>query len=430
MKRTCNHARIARARTTLVLGEAVVAAVTARRRRLGDRSAASRGGPRVAPWIDMATSTQRHFAAGPAEPHEPAPQRQAHSGWSWRAGSIAGIDLYVHATFVLLLGWVAITRWLRSQDVLDALGGVLLTATVFGIVVFHELGHALVARRFGIRTLDITLLPIGGVARLERMPEDPKQELLVALAGPAVNVVLAALFFAAVAINGDELDARALMASSPLVSLMWINVALATFNMLPAFPMDGGRVLRALLAMRMDHLQATDWAAQIGQILALVLGLVGLFFNPMLVLVALFVWMGAREESAVEHLRYSLQGVTVGHAMMRTFRVLSPDETIADAVEHVLSGFQQDFPVVDAGGVVGVLMREDLLRAVASSAHGARVRDVMRRDFAVARVDEPVMQALQRANARSCRAVPVVVDGSIVGLLTPERVGELLMMRQ
>jgi Zn-dependent protease len=182
---------------------------------------------------------------------------------------------------------------------------VALILSVFGIVVLHELGHALTARRFGIKTRDITLLPIGGVAQLERMPDDPKQELLVALAGPAVNVVLAAALFALIALTGGSLEGG-LTTGSFLAQLLWVNVSLAVFNLLPAFPMDGGRVLRAALAMKTSSLRATQIAATVGRGMAWVLGGLGLFFNPMLVLVAFFVWMGATGEQAMAERRADL----------------------------------------------------------------------------------------------------------------------------
>src|SRR5579871_835785 len=179
--------------------------------------------------------------------------------WSWRIGRLLGIDVYMHATFLILLVWLGISYYLPRHRIADAVNGLTLIVALFAIVILHELGHALTARRFGIRTRDITLLPIGGVARLERMPKDPKQELLVALAGPAVNVVLAGVFLLAILLTGTELtvpDSR-LAGGSFLSNLMWINVSLAVFNMVPAFPMDGGRVLRALLAMRLDYVHAT-----------------------------------------------------------------------------------------------------------------------------------------------------------------------------
>lgn len=203
--------------------------------------------------------------------------------WSWRIARVSGIDIYLHGTFLVLLAWVAVSHLIQGHGVTDAMAGLLFVSTLFGIVVLHELGHAITAQRFGIRTRDITLLPIGGVARLERMPEKPWQELLVALAGPAVNVVLAGLLFLALApIEGAAaVNDVALVGGRFLAKLVWVNVGLAVFNLLPAFPMDGGRALRAMLAMRMDYVQATQVAASIGQGLALLLGVRRAVLQPL-----------------------------------------------------------------------------------------------------------------------------------------------------
>ena len=212
--------------------------------------------------------------------------------WSWKLVEVAGIGVYVHATFLLLIGFVGLSHWRQGQTVDAVLGGVGFILALFACVVLHEFGHALMARRYGIKTRDITLYPIGGVARLERMPDDPRQELRVALAGPAVNVVLATALFAALQLAGlwRPLGELSVTTGSFLERLMIVNILLATFNMLPAFPMDGGRVLRALLATRMEYTRATQIAATLGQSTALVFGLVGFFSNPFLV-------GGARPES-------------------------------------------------------------------------------------------------------------------------------------
>lgn len=228
--------------------------------------------------------------------------------WAWRIGRLAGIALYVHATFLLLVAWVAYREWTFG---LVAVGAALVyIVALFAIVVLHELGHALTARRYGIRTRDIILLPIGGVARLERMPRDPRQELLVALAGPAVNVALAIALYALVRLTGAapsaDLYTVDLISSTRafMYQLVIVNIMLAVFNLIPAFPMDGGRVLRAVLAMRMSsYARATSIAARVGRLLAVLLGFVGVyeFQNPFWVLIALFVWMGAGSEAAAVH---------------------------------------------------------------------------------------------------------------------------------
>jgi Zn-dependent protease len=245
--------------------------------------------------------------------------------WSWRIARVAGIDLYVHATFVLLLAWVAFQEWVHGLGAIA--GAMIYIMALFAIVVLHELGHALTARRYGIHTRDIILLPIGGLARLERMPRNPRQELLVALAGPAVNVALAILLYVIVRITGplpsfDLLYDFDIITSirSFLYQLVFVNVVLALFNLLPAFPMDGGRVLRALLAMRMrNYAKATSIAARIGRVMAVLLALAGLygFRNPFWVLIALFVWMGARAEAAAVQATATLDVVPIDALMIR-----------------------------------------------------------------------------------------------------------------
>jgi len=350
--------------------------------------------------------------------------------WSVRLGRILGIDVYMHMTFLLLLLWVGVSHYLPRRDLGDAWSGIVFILVLFAIVVLHEFGHALTARRFGIKTRDITLLPIGGVARLERMPEDPRQEFLVAVAGPAVNVVLAAIFAVLLIGRGAGLSGDVSMVGGDFLGkLLWINVGLAVFNMIPAFPMDGGRVLRALLAMRMDHVRATQIAATIGQTLALGFGFLGLFTNPFLVFIALFVWMGAAGEASIVQMKSSLAGIPVSRAMVTEFRTVGPRDRLQDAVDHILAGFQHDFPVVDEGRLVGVLTREDLLKAIAQTGREAPVADVMRRDFQTADPAEMLEPAFVRLQSCSCHALPVVRDGRVVGILTMDNVGELMMIQ-
>ena len=354
--------------------------------------------------------------------------------WAWKIGKLAGIDVYMHATFLLLVGFIVIVNWTESHSLGRTLFSVLFVLVIFGCIVLHELGHALTARHYGVRTRDIVLLPIGGVARLERMPEDPTQELLVALAGPAVNVVIAALLFAGLGLAGRfptwrQAETITWTGHNFLLNLMAVNVWLVLFNLIPAFPMDGGRVLRALLAKRMDYTDATQAAAHVGQGIAFIFGFLGLFFDPFLLFIALFVWMGASGEAGMVQMRTSLGGIPVARVMLTNFRSLQPDDQLAEAVEHILSGWQQDFPVVFGTRVLGVLTREDLLRAIARGGVDIPVRDAMRRDFEAVDSHDMLEQAVQVLRRCGCRSLPVEHNGELVGMLTLENVGEFMMIR-
>jgi Zn-dependent protease len=353
--------------------------------------------------------------------------------WSFRIGRLLGIDVFVHATFPLLLAWVGAAHYLPERSAAAAFAGVTFVLALFAIVVLHELGHALTARRFGIRTRNITLLPIGGVAHLERMPERPAQELLVAVAGPLVNVLLAALLLTLLLATGGSLapPEGGLVAAGPTLSgLLWVNVSLAAFNLLPAFPMDGGRALRAALALRIDRVRATRIAAGIGQACALAFGLLGLLANPLLVLIAVFVWVGAAAEANAVETRAALADVRVESAMNVDFRVLSPRDSLGDASRALLAGAQVDFPVVDAAEkLVGVLTRADLIRGLSEKGPGGAVGSVMTTQFATAEPGERLAAALARARGLACSSVPVRQGERVIGIVTAENVGELLMLR-
>jgi Zn-dependent protease/predicted transcriptional regulator len=359
--------------------------------------------------------------------------------WSWRIGRIAGIDVYVHFTFLILLAWVALSHYGANRDPTEALTGVLFILALFGIVVLHELGHALAARHYGIRTRDITLLPIGGVARLERIPEDPKQELVVAIAGPLVNVVLAVViyFVMAVDVRLAELTSATRVGGNFLLQMFWVNVMLVIFNMLPAFPMDGGRVLRALLAMRMDYVRATQIAAAVGQAMAIAFAAWGLFApvfgaqsNPFLLFIALFVWLGAAGEASMVQLRTALGGIPVMRAMITDFRTLSPDDRLARAVDHVLAGFQQDFPVVENDNLVGILTRNGMAAAMAQHGTDGRVGDAMQHDFVAVSPRDMLETAFTKLQDCNCHTLPVVHDGRLVGLMTSDNLAEVLMIQE
>jgi Zn-dependent protease len=353
--------------------------------------------------------------------------------WSWKIARVAGIDLRVHATFLILLVWLALVYYREIGSVAGAANGVLFTLALFGSVILHEFGHALTARRSGVPTRDITLLPIGGVARLESIPNKPKQELEIALAGPAVTlgiIVVLFVFLRALGVPLTRGDAAMLSPgrSSFLAQLMWVNVSLLLFNLLPAFPMDGGRVLRAGLALRMDYLRATMLAARVARIFALLFGVVGLLYNPLLVLIALFVWLGAASESSATQMHTLLSGVSVERLMIRDIRTLAPSDTLDTALHHILEGFQTDFPVVENGAVAGVLTRAGLLSGLAKEGREAPVTRWMEKTFRTASAGEPAEAAVARLGECKCRTLPVVSDGRLAGVLTMDNVGEYVMI--
>jgi Zn-dependent protease/predicted transcriptional regulator len=349
--------------------------------------------------------------------------------WSIRIGTVAGIRIEVHVTFLLMLAGVALFTTAGPRD---ALHTTLDLALLFACVVLHELGHALAARRYGIRTREIVLLPIGGVARLERMPEKPGQEMVVALAGPAVNVVLVTFFggwLLALGARPDTLLERA-RGEGTLEFLLFANLAMIVFNMIPAFPMDGGRVLRSGLALVMPFARATRYASLVGQGFALLFAAAGVFLfkSPVLVFIALFVFVTAGEERALVQTRSSLTGLPVSAAMVTAFVSLETRHEVSYAVDLLLAGEQQDFPVLEDGQLLGMLSRDDLLRGMRAEGPAAPVGRIVRMDVPPIEASMPLDAALQRMSAARQNALPVVSRGRLVGLLTLENIRELLLV--
>ena len=351
--------------------------------------------------------------------------------WSWKIGTFSGIDVFIHATFLLIIGWVGLSYWQQTRTLAGTLEGILFTLLLFGCVVLHEYGHALTARRYGIKTSDITLYPIGGVARLERMPEKPIQEFWVALAGPAVNVIIAVLLYAWLIVSGSlaPLAGLSMTGGSFIERLLLINLSLVVFNLIPAFPMDGGRVLRSLLALRLEYTRATQIAATIGQGMALLFGFVGLFTNPFLLFIAFFVWIGAAQEASMVQIKTAMGGIPVRKAMLTDFQTLSPRDSLSRAVELILAGSQTDFPVVEDNAVVGVLTRGDILAALSRQDQAVPLTGIMRRDFQVVDANDMLEAAFVRLQVCECHTMPVTYHGRLVGLLTSDNIGEFLMIQ-
>lgn len=361
--------------------------------------------------------------------------------WSFRIGRIGGTDIKIHVTFLALVAWWAYAAYAEGGGSAAAQAVVFLAA-LFTCVLLHEFGHILMARRFGVRTPDVILLPIGGLARLERMPEEPRQELLIAAAGPAVTLAIAILLFGALRLAGAPLDSAQLDPgqSGLAQQVLWVNVALLLFNLLPIFPMDGGRMLRAVLAMRLGLQRATRIAGRIGQAGAVLLGLWGVGFfakwgypsNIVLVLIAVFVFLAAGAETGAVETRTAGRGLTVRDLMVTQFVALPVHATLQQAADALLAGEQREFPVVDNWGhVEGLLTRDDLIRGLSQLGGGASVERAMTQHASALLPTVPFEEALDALGRSGLPALPVVDQaGALVGLLTRDNVADALLVRR
>lgn len=351
--------------------------------------------------------------------------------WSFPIGRLFGSELRIHATFFLLLIWIGGVAWAQSGP-MAALVNVVYILILFVCVIAHEFGHILTARRFGIKTPDITLLPIGGLARLERMPEKPRQEILVALAGPAVNVVIFAVLWLFVRVQPSTAPLTGEMSFADLPGqIAVLNLVLAVFNMIPAFPMDGGRVLRAALAFRMDRAKATKTAATVGQVVAVALGLFGLISgNLMLTLIAVFVFMAAGAESADTQMQSVVTRFRARDAMIVEFEPLAPTDSIEMAATTLIRTTQHEFPVIDpaTGRLEGVLTRRALYRALGAQPQPGTVAAIMELNVPTLPLTAPMEQVLMAMQAGVSAVAVTGTEGRMVGYITRENIGELMVI--
>src|ERR687893_36899 len=361
-------------------------------------------------------------------------------GGSFKIGRAAGIDLKVHWTFFLLLAFFAFASYQGSGSLTNAFVTALVIVALFVCVVLHEYGHSLVAQRLGIEILDITLLPIGGVARLKSLPERPWDEVKIAIAGPLVNVVLAPIFFAiALLLGSSPLDAANILQGSNSLGQIFaylglINIALVVFNLIPAFPMDGGRVLRGLLATRLGPVRATDISSAIGQFFAFSFFLIGLLGgNFLLALVGVFIFFGAGGEQQMVRQRELTRGLRVSDVMGTRPRLetVTPYHTFGQVLDSIIHGYQEDFPVVDEDGrLVGMITRNEIMAAAHSPDRYSSVRDLMKTDFPTISPDADLFTDGARILQDSgLRALPVIRAGNLVGMLTMDDIGQAALLR-
>ena len=352
-------------------------------------------------------------------------------GWSFSIGSISGIRIRIHLTFALFLIWLGIAFW-KEGGMSAMTNGLSYILLLFACVVLHEFGHILTARRYGSQTLDVVLLPIGGVARMKSIPEKPGQELAVALAGPCVNFVIAAGLFGLLGSQTIMQDITRPAKDIPILSQLAIaNIALAVFNLVPAFPMDGGRALRALLSYRMDRAAATVLATRIGHVLAIGFGILGFIAgHPLLMLVAFFIFLGATAENNNTQLHQLARRLKVSDAMITHFSTLPVTSRIADAVSLLVHTTQHDIPIVDGvGKMIGLLTRDRLLHAVQELGPDGPVADVMRTDVPTVSDRAELEDALKFMDEENLSAVGVADQlGRLIGLVTLENLGQMLLL--
>ncbi len=352
--------------------------------------------------------------------------------WSLKIATVAGIDVFLHLTFLILLAWIGLAYWQMAGTVDAVVSGVGFILALFFCVLLHEFGHALTARKFGIRTRSIILLPIGGIAAIEKTPENPREEIIIALAGPAVSFAIALLLWVVLmSVNSMvPLEELSVSGGSFLQRLMIINVLLAVFNLLPAFPMDGGRVFRALLALLMNPLKATRIAAGVAQAMAVVLALLGMRYNLFLVVIALFIWVGAASEAGMASVKSVLSGIPAGKAMLTDFQLLQADESLARAVELTLSTSQKDFPVVSGDRVIGALRQPDLLRGLHDHGKQCRVDQVMQHDIPEVELSETLDHVLENIQIKDSGLLIVTDQGRIAGIIDIDNIMELLKIQK
>jgi Zn-dependent protease len=351
--------------------------------------------------------------------------------WSLTIGRFGGTAVKIHVTFLLLLAWIGFSAWQQGGPA-AARDSLVFIILIFVCVVLHEFGHILVARRYGIQAPEVTLLPIGGVARMQALPEKPSQEFAIAIAGPAVNFVIALVLLLLVGqFNAADLQRLDDPQVSLVARLADANLFLAIFNLIPAFPMDGGRVLRALLAMELGRARATRIAASVGQAFAFGLGFLGLFGNPLLIFIAIFVYVAAAGEAQMTAIHESARGLSVGQAMETRFAALPADARLADAVDTLLATAQHEFPVVDAfNKPIGLVTREDIFAALKDQDRDAAVAGFMRAPIETLRAEAPLEATVDQFLQQESPAVCVVDrDGVLVGVLGRQNLAEMMMIK-
>lgn len=354
---------------------------------------------------------------------------------SFKLGSIAGIGLFIHWTFSLLILFIVYINYKAGQNATQILWSVLFILCIFITVLLHELGHALTAKNFGIKTKDITLLPIGGLARLERLPEKPSEELVVAFAGPLVNIFLALItsLFITIPDTSEEMVAQlanGVNANNFFLNFYLVNIVLAFFNLIPAFPMDGGRILRALLSYKLERNLATKIAARIGQVLAIGFVFLGFFSNPFLIFIGIFVFMGAQIESEYTESKHILKGYTVRDVLMKQYPTIESNETLETAVKLLLDGQNKYFLVTENNIPMGTLNREQIIEALSKKEEDVPLSSIMDTDLIILQADSLLEDIFELVYKNKSTLMLVIEDNQLIGTLDTENLLEFILIKE
>lgn len=350
-------------------------------------------------------------------------------------GSISGINIKVHWTFMFLILWIVLSEIKQGGNFKSILFNIALVLAVFFCVILHELGHALTAKYYGISTKRITIWPIGGMAMMEKIPESPKQELIVTMAGPFVNIIIALLLYFIIPVkelmHSNFTETFEILSSFTIQNFLFylyiVNIALVVFNLIPAFPMDGGRILRALLAIKMHRVKATQLASSIGQFMAVMFLLIGLLYNPFLIFIALVIFLGAYgENEIVRHLEL-LKGHTVKEALITNLTTFQQEKTIKDAMNAIISGTENNFVVLENNKVKGILYYQDILKNV--NRENTLIKDVMNTTFQTVNIHDDLNTVYSLIQNQKNAFLPVLDKGQFVGIIDAINLNEFILFQ-
>ncbi|MCE5213397.1 MAG: CBS domain-containing protein [Methanobacterium sp.] len=345
--------------------------------------------------------------------------------YSLKIFSVFGIPVELHFSFLLLILIIYLVALLNLIPGVDIIVAVLITL-LFVAVVLHELTHSYVAQRYGIEIERIILLPIGGISAMKELPQEPHQELRIALAGPLTNLVIAAILYPFYMFFISSLSPSL---NFLLYNFILLNLLLGAFNLLPAFPMDGGRILRSYLAERMNFIKATELAASIGKQLAIIMAVVGIFFNPFLILIAIFVYMGADQESRTVLISKLLEGVKVKDIMTSEVKTVLPTDSVDEVVKIMFKYKHMGYPVYKEDNLLGIVTFHDL-SSIPSDKMNSPVEQFMTRDVVVTHPEEEVTSILEKLNIKNVGRFPVMEKDKLVGIISKTDIMKALEIRR